>query len=315
MLSVPPAGFSRSTERHNVNLQILCDWIEGSLLFDGCVDSISYSDVIDLLIEEQIYNDQDFASEFIEIAWAEIRRRQSAVSQGSPFQIGTKRISRICSWEEVPEYSFCLLLSLGVWHNLQTDWQRKFGGGYSDQGELFEIMTKEALEKQFPDWKFNLTGWSRSNSKKLAQVVSEIVELLHEEPGNVEIWAEPDANEAGLDLLCYRPFVDQRVGIPIYLIQCATGANWRDKVKAPDIKVWTKVISFAATPQKGFAIPFSLPEDEFKRICNKVDGFMIDRYRILAASSASRGWLTTATKDRVIAWIEPRVAELPFLDH
>ncbi|MCZ7554575.1 MAG: hypothetical protein M5U05_18690 [Anaerolineales bacterium] len=312
MLSIP-TSFARSTEQHNVKLQALCDWIEGSLLFDALTQSISYSDIIDVLLEEQIYDDQDFASELVRSAWAEIRRRQRSPDQGSPFEIETNRIIRLRPWEEVPEYSFCLLLSLGVWLGLQRVWQEKFGGGYTEQGELFELLTKEALAKQFPDWKFSLTGWSRTSARKLAEVVSVIVDLLREEVGKLE-WAGSNANEAGLDLLCYRSFADERVGIPVYLIQCATGANWRSKVHTPDINLWKHIIDFAATPLKGFAIPFALSEEEFRQNCVLVNGFLIDRYRILAASSGSEEWVSPDLRSRLVEWMEPRAAELPYSD-
>ena len=34
MLALPDNGMARSIYKHNIRLDILCDWIEGSILFD-----------------------------------------------------------------------------------------------------------------------------------------------------------------------------------------------------------------------------------------------------------------------------------------
>ena len=49
MLSLPSQGLARSVTRHNVDRDVLIDWLEGSVLFlDG---EVSKSDVVDTLIK------------------------------------------------------------------------------------------------------------------------------------------------------------------------------------------------------------------------------------------------------------------------
>jgi len=63
MLAKPEDGIFRSINEHNSELEVFCDWIEGSILFTDKI--ISTSDLIDNLIELHIYEDQDFASQFM----------------------------------------------------------------------------------------------------------------------------------------------------------------------------------------------------------------------------------------------------------
>lgn len=56
MLRLPEAGISASKKTHNSDLQLFCDWVEGSLLFTGTA-RLSRSAIVDVLCEES--NDAD----------------------------------------------------------------------------------------------------------------------------------------------------------------------------------------------------------------------------------------------------------------
>ncbi|MGB8656486.1 MAG: hypothetical protein WCE90_01710 [Candidatus Zixiibacteriota bacterium] len=310
MFQLPTNGIARSINEHNSRLDVFSDWLEASVLFSD--SELSRTDVVDALIEHRIYDQQDFADQWVTNAWGEIERRQKCIGNGSPYDITPQRISRKSSWEDVSAYSFCLLLSLvNNYSGLNGQWQEKFRTGYIEQGELFELLTKESLEKQFPDWRMYHTGWSRSSPSKLIKIVDEIAAQLGETKGNLELWTSPDAHEAGLDLLFYRPFEDNRVGIPLYLLQCASGGNWTDKLHTPCLKTWTKVIQFAATPRKAFATPFALEDGVFCGYCNLVDGLFLDRYRLLSPSHEDKNWLSTQLNNRIKKWLRPRIKTFP----
>lgn len=307
MLRLPDKGISRSIARHNVRLDSLTDWLEGSLLFSET--EISVTDVIDLLIEELIYEDQDFAAEVVSDVWAEMQRRQQWISAHGPFQIQKRRITRVKHWQDVAGDSFCILLSLA---HRYSNWSTELGQGYVEQGELFEKLTKESLQQQFPGWTIYQTGWTRSNTTQLAEVVRHLTELLGETPGKIELWDEPRAKEKGLDLLCYRPFTDNRVAVPVYLIQCASGGRWEHKRKTPDLEIWRSVIQFTVMPKRGFAIPFALSDKDFEQSATIIDGLLVDRCRLLAAAQAEQEWLSYQLKDQLINWLEPRIVTLPY---
>lgn len=307
MLLLPDKGIRVSSSHHNVELDIFCDWIEGCVLFGEL--PLSTTDFIDVLLENNVYRDQDFAAQLLENAWAELHRRNRCIGETSFYDLQGKRITPLQSWKQAPAYSFCLLLSLV---KAYSAWSTQNGNtGYTEQGELFELLTKESLEIQLTGWHIQQMGWSRGNPKSLRETVDEILDLLGERVGDVETWASRTAKDYGLDLLCFKPFVDGRAGVPVYLLQCASRQNWQTKVLTPDLNMWTKIVVFAARPRKAFAIPFALLDEDFHRNCGSVDGLLLDRCRLLAAGDRGEDWLSAGLQERLVEWIEPRASTIP----
>lgn len=307
MLELPETGTARSTREHNSELDVVCDWIEGSVLF--VEESLSLPDIMETLLEKKLYDNQDFAAQFLESVWTELRFRQKLLGVGSPYKITTTRIECIRKWEENAAHAFCILLSLQAWY---PKWARQFGKNYNAQGALFELLTKESLQIQFGNWNFHLTGWSTTNTKKLINAVEDIANMLFEKLGDVDRWANPKANEIGLDVLYFKPFSDNRPSIPLYMLQCASGKDWEDKLKTPDLDLWEKVIDFGSKPQKAFSLPFALLEKKFLRKCILVKGVLLDRYRILAPYSLSPDWISPELNKEIVKWMLPRINKLPF---
>jgi hypothetical protein len=305
MIARPNKGVSRSVSIHNIDLETFCDWIEASVLFED--GELSKSDVIDVLLENNIYSDQDFAAEIIGSAWSELKRRHLCLASGSPLTFQGQRISARGSWRDDAGHSFCLFLAVKA---LYEGWIAAFGHDFTEQGELFELLTKESAEAQFEGWTLHLTGWSRSNPNDLQTVVATVAGIVGEPVGEVERWTTDSANEAGLDLLLARTFPDARVGGPVYLFQCASGADWRKKLHTPELKVWRRVVNFTAEPKRAFATPYAFTDGEFVRVCNLVDGMLMDRYRLLSACAHDPDWMSGNLKRRIIAWMEPRVEYL-----
>lgn len=315
MLALPTSGFSRPTGvppeiTHNIRLDILCDWIEGSVLFYD--EIVSKIDLVEILTENAIYDNPDMALNIVNEAWNELNRRLRCIKEGSPFTFIHQTLKSRYSWQENPAHTFCVLLSMPQCYR---DWSTAlFHGNYAEQGRLFELLTKTSIENQFSGWEVYQTGWSKTNKIKLSDAVDEIANRLGEIKGEIEFWENPSGNEAGLDLLCYRPFPDNRVGIPVYLMQCASGKNWIYKLHEPDLNVWTKIILFAATPRKAFAIPFALLDEEFKKRSNRVDGMLLDRYRLLTAVNHDRKWVPEHLATEIVDWITPRLQTLQRYD-
>ena len=306
MLALPTTGFSHSVNSHNVKLDVLCDWIEANVLFDET--DISDNDIVDFLVDEHIYDHSDMACIIVSSAWTELRRREAWLSGSSPFKIKRGRITRQSTWIESIGHTFCLLLSFNKWYR---DWAKQFGGNYTTQGLLFEKLTKESLDSQFIDWEIYLTGWSREKCTSLKDTVNDIASRLNESTGNIVRWTNEKAKDAGLDLLLYRPFQDGRVGVPVYLMQCASGNDWKTKVHTPNLRTWDHIIEFAAKPRKAFSLPFALLDEDFIKNSQLVDGMLIDRYRILAASKYKENWVSAQLKKELRQWCKPRIDLIP----
>ena len=268
-------------------------------------EDLSQTAVVDHLVEEQVFEQQDSASEFVLFAWSALKRRLSWLGSHRPIVFRDRLIVKQLDWQDVPAYSYCLVVSLGSRYD---DWHTTFGPNYIEQGRLFESITRAAMEARFPGWKFLQTGWSRDNTSKLVAVIDDLVSAIDERKGNPDDYLGQHARDAGVDLVWHLRFADARGGAPVYLAQCASGKNWVDKVSEPNIKEWTKIVDFAAPPSKAFSLPFSLSERELRRQSNRAGGLLIDRYRLLAQDGSEGGWIPSSLQLELIDWLTPRIS-------
>lgn len=307
MLAIPEKGMARSVTVHNVDLDVLCDWIEAIALFEF-EPEVAQGDIVDALCDANVYATQAKAWEIVADAWNELRRRVTWVGAEYPLLVLAASIRPVRPWRNAAGYSFCLALSLAKWF---PKWARQFGKDFTVQGDLFERFTRASIEASLAGWTVHSTGWSRTRANRLGVVVTRVAGHLGEQVGKVERWTRPSANEAGLDLVCFRPFPDNRVGIPVYLFQCASGGDWEGKFHTPNLRIWARVVDFTAEPKKAFATPFAFLDSDFVRTCNLVNGLLLDRYRLLCPGRAGDNWLPAGLADEIVAWLEPRVAQLP----
>ena len=268
-----------------------------------------------IFIIEQ-YKEQELAITIVVDALEELKRRLSWIAPGIPFSITDSQsvvdsqVRRINSWQDTPAHSFCILLSLAQcyakWRCSIPNWD------YNTQGEIFELITQESLEKQFSDWQVKRTGWSHTEPTGLRKMVDQIAGYLGESIGdNINEWIDSRDKDAGLDLLCYRPFPDNRTGFPVYLIQCTTAQKWQKKVGEPSVNFWRQLIKFVIPPQKAFAIPFALNDNNFRKRCAEIEGLFLDRYRLLGAARYSKQWESSLLREQIIEWATPKVDQLP----
>lgn len=311
MLRLPQGGIKPYRDGHHIELSIFCDWLEGSLLFADD-DRVSRSDIKDILIDEHLYSQQDKASELLDDVWREFDRRVSALGRTYPIQVENLRLQRAATWRQLPAYSFCLLLSYAERY---PKWRKAFGADFNEQGLLFERLTVTALEQELDGWKIHSTGWSRAQAAGLRTIVEDVRARLGEEAGKPEKFPKYEvAKDAGLDVVVFRPFNDNRIGFPLYLVQCASGGNWEGKRNEPNTNVWRTLIDFAVIPKKALAIPFALPDHEFWYSCRHMDGMLIDRMRLLSVGRRQRDWVSGDIRRQLIAWMLPRVKTLPRYD-
>jgi hypothetical protein len=309
MLEFPVKVTNTDHPEDRVVIPLLCDWLEASVLFQKG-QQLGDAELVDVLMDEEICDAQDDAWTIKDDAWIELRRRQRGMTRrGYPFSVPTSRLTRLATWSDVPAYSFCLVLSLAI---LYKKWAAAFGADYTEQGELFEQLTEESLKASLLTWQIYRTGWSGSNTKFLNDIVTNVAERVNEPIGNVTKWTKPKAKEAGLDILCYRPYHDDRGSLPAFLLQCSSGRDFESKLQSPDLKVWGKIVDFASNPRRAFATPRSFSDHDFLMYANSVDGLFLDRFRLLAASSHNPRWMSEPLKKRIVRWLRPRLKTLPW---
>jgi hypothetical protein len=312
MLDIPGRGFQRSVNAHNVGLQAMCDWIEACVLFSE--ERVSQRDIVDVLVEKQIYAEQDFAQQRVEDAWTTLRNRAKLLGDSPPYRFETLTLFRDGdTWKDNAPYAFLLTLSLAEHY---PAWASTFGVDFTDQGELFEKLLEHSLTALFPGWKVLRTGWSRSQTNTLTAIVKKIAEQLHETQGEVEKWTSDSAKEAGLDVLIWRPFEDAKGAYPAYLVQCASGRDWKKKLGTPNLLIWTRVVDWRSRglPRKALAMPFVLEPEEFTKYVNQVDGLLLDRLRIVAAAADNNQWVPKTLLGKLRQWGSKRANKLPKFD-
>lgn len=306
MLLIPDSGFIRSVNTVRMDIGVVSDWFEGSILFEQ--DELSKTDLLDSLLENELCGTPTIAQQIVEGVWNELNRRVRWMQNTSGIHIDGRWVIKKKNWEDVPAHTFCILLSLAPNYSW---WFNAFGRDYTEQGELFELITKASLQTQFDDnWIIIQTGWTRSNASRLPQVVSDIANHLYESPRELPSWINSQSKEIGLDLLCFRRFQDNRPGIPVYMLQCASGNDWTSKLHTPKLGRWRKIIDFYSHPMKGVAIPFCLNDDKFMASTLDIEGLLIERCRLLCAESVDQEWLSDDLKQRLIDWSTPRIEEL-----
>ena len=297
-----PSGFLQSVRERNIEDSLFLDWLEATSMFSE--QELSQTNVVDHLVQEQIFEDQDSASEFVLYAWIALERRLSWLGSNTPIVFEDRWMIRQLDWQDVPAHSFCLAVSLG---SRFYDWHTTFGHNYTEQGRLFESITRAAMENRFCGWTFLETGWSRDNTSKLSTVLDGLISAIDERTGNPDDYLNQNAKDAGVDLVWHLRFADARGGAPVYLAQCASGKNWVDKVNEPNIKEWMKIVDFATPPSKAFSLPFSLSERELRRQSNRAGGLLVDRYRLLAQEVPEDAWLPAPLRCELIDWLDPRI--------
>ncbi len=306
MLPLPEAGVRLSRTVHNSDLQLFCDWIEGCLLF-GNETRVSRTAIVDVLCEENIYDDQGFANAWLDEVWSELQRRKRLLDPGSPYDVTPRAIERKCVWKDVPAYSFCVLAPLmqrsKSWQTTQLP-----GNHYSSQGALFERISEESF--RIAGWNTLSTGWSARTASRLPSVVTAVAAKTGEpERPNWAANVQVNANEAGLDVIFFRSFTDGRCGFPVFLTQCASGADWDTKLHTPVLAVWEELVHFATPPQKAFTLPHSLAADELRRVTISVQGTVFDRYRLHCGRPLK--WCSPALRSDLHRFLAPIIRQLP----
>lgn len=291
------------------DLQLVSDWLEGQILF-GEEAGISLSEIVDIMLENQVSDDSDQCWFFVENALDRLRERHKAMETTSPIEFGDDNAT-LRPDRSHTALRFCTMLALGA---MFRQMRAVAFVPHPDRGYLFERLAEDALATLFPRWKTVRTGWAPSQPADMDLLVRTMAEHLGERPGDFTYWCSRHAKDEGLDLCCYYPFGDMHSGYPVYLIQCATGTNWRKKTAKPSLEGWQKFIQFTCCPRRAFIIPFSLTQRDFRIHCNDIGGPLLDRYRLLSFDTPEEEWLSPDLARDLESWLAPRIDSLLALE-
>lgn len=308
MLQIPEVKFGYSATQSNVDANAMCDWLEACTLFDD--KTVSKGDVVDILMENQICSDknQDLAHLIADEGWDEMERRKRWGGVPEYVMLTGTRIESAMNWQDDPIRSFLVLLSI---LRIYPDWA-KGHQAHGVQGDLFEKVVEAICPNLLPGWITYRAGWSPDNTKNIPAIVKALCERIYTAGAtDLDDWLITAGNDGGLDLVCYRQFLDEREAAPMFFIQCASGKNWRTKVDTPNPDLWQKLLNAAVRPSTGIAAPFVIDPKELKTAALVGQIVVFDRLRLLSAVQESAINLDDQFKAEILAWMQPRVDALP----
>lgn len=289
----------------------IADWAEGCVTF--AAKEVSQHDMIGRLHEHHLGTHsnspeaEEKASARVEEAWQELDRRSECLGLASPYRVRGLRVERTKDWNQTPAFAFCLLAALVPVYRSSF---RAFNS-YTEQGEIFERVTEEALRAL--GWEVHRVGWSKSEASSIEKKVAEVAAFLGvaSKEEAVQAWTAPKAKDAGLDLVCLYPFRDGWGGRPTIMTQCASGANWKDKLHTPEPETWKKLLDVETDLTRGLSMPFILPRDEFKHAGMRA-GFsvLLDRHRLAVPRVPPTEWVSGALQAQIASWMNERVKVL-----
>jgi len=247
------------------SLDRVADWIELTLVLneDG-TEFISKGSLSRLVEAQGRTPDEAYLSDIFQV----LNNRQNRYIERY-FEVKENSIQRALQGEPPVEYVFCLLLSL----------YGARGGGIKTK--LFERLACCAINKHMEQayvfgWPYDAVDEGNYNSRIEAatkNMANRIGERFVKPP-------EPYYKDAGIDVVAWKPFIDNRSGQLILLVQCAAGHNLWDKKQIP-AKRWNQYIHFSTDPNLGFAFPKALTAEDVWHNNSCDYGLLFDRIRIV----------------------------------
>lgn len=310
LLRLPSTWKVPAATSAGIEIEIACEWVEASILFSG--QSATTRGVVDFFHESGWFSAKGDADQFVNDVWAELRARRFQVGAGSPFEFSYQQMGLARkSWRETAGYAFCTIIS---YLSVHEEWAKSIRLDYNEQGDVFESVVVKALSAIMTGWTVYPTGWSRTRTNKLSQVVEDLAQRLNGTVGNLPRWNSQQAKEAGLDVVCYRQFRDGRGNYPAFFVQCASGRQLKGKLDEPNLNVWRDLLSLVPPKlaRKAFATPFTFAQRDFERHAIRNGGLLLTKTRLFSADRLETEWLDQTTRRRLTRYTRPIAARLPW---
>lgn len=257
----------------------VADWVEFYIF--AMNDSLSKSELLSF-IEDSSGSEPE--QTFIDDIWLELERRLVLYGIIKPYQLDAREVLPLIDWKVTPEYLTCIILSIdgNAVESVKT-------------GKLFERLSSKAVSKYFAGYSIIYGHPSKQTVKKIA---SDIFETFVKEPST-------NFNDRGVDIICWKPFNDDRKSQIAALIQCAAGFNWDTKLLDIPYKAWTQYIHWGSDPLKGFTAPIVINEKRYDDVVTDA-GIMFDRPRIYRNVQYNYTTDSNLVSD-LIDWCEPKI--------
>lgn len=287
----------------------LADFVEWLAWCNGSCSSRTANSAIDQLDDnfdiEGITDDSDKVGFDLEATFLEIQKREAACNGAYPFTLDeTGTVLHFSQDEANIRQKVYLYLLLGTRLNMQTEKVQAGIDGTHLLEELGAYLLKNYLGPERTKAMVFGTAASGGFSEKVNNLCNALREggcYHHHEPGRVY------ANDAGLDVVAWKPFADNRAGKLIVFAQCKTGTSWHNQIGElnPEafLLTWTRERVFHANPLRAFIVAEAVNPDRWEELTGKatkpIFGLFFDRCRIVDFTAEINGDL----EDRMTRWV------------
>jgi|ERR1700730_2187088 len=257
----------------------LADWLELYALIAGDGNS-SHGDLFTALKAASIIDPRRVEGEALPTAvFDELRHRARAADRGYPFEIEGSVLRAKNDWKEHESYIFCLCLSYFRWKGLKK-------GERLRPDRVFEALSTE-VAKEFVRGKARRFGWPREKSvfpNPFPKAVDELCQIaIREGFGFKAQQGVSTSGDGGLDVVAWRDHPDERPGKLIFFGACASGADWREKLRELSPRTFAEnymADSLVSPILSGFFVPHRIPEELWNRLTRDAGGMLFDRCRM-----------------------------------
>lgn len=199
----------------------------------------------------------------------ELQQRATLMGQSWPFDLDAANSVLSLKPNPTSQSLYTFMAALGLRVNVDSEGRQLFEECVT---ELSRVLTGRAAMR---------IGFPRKPpiAVSFKQAIEDYCDASHERAGLFNP-PEADDNDLGLDVATWSPFKDGRGGYLHFIGQCATGANYVDKLADLNVEIWRDHLSWAVAPVKFLAIPFVVPREYFRRT-SKEAGLVLDRPRLM----------------------------------
>jgi len=306
------------------------DWVEliGLLAEDG---TISQSEVADVLLTSGLYGaeprelfpgdegtaaEEDLSSDdpafmFVMRIWNHLALRQRLLGDVYPFDVRSDILVRTPNaWSDVPSFTQILLTAHTARYGDETVVERSNGVSFR---QLFEKAVQAAGLGLFggPASRFGVPrepGWPTGVNERVERFADELsLSILRRD-------LPETTGDRTLDVAVRVHVGGDPTGALVFLTQCATGRNWKDKRGEPTLEEWRDVLMWEGVIFRGVAVPWWLKDSaEYERYFRYFDrALVLDRRRLLAGRPDE--YLANDVRDMILEWCEAQIARLPTLE-
>lgn len=233
----------------------------------------------------------------ISVGFTTMSRRASQLGENYPFRV----LNGVAARPNAPSSAWTSLLLLS--HGSPA----RATAPLSAAAVHLEQITASALEGLFgPATEVARFGWPSDEGRppEFPDAIRWLAATMGAEVGSA--YRPPYRKDGGVDVVAWRPFLDNRSGFPVVLAQCTLEQDYVHKAADVDLRVWAGWLRLDVDPMTALAVPTVVPHGEaWNALAART--IILDRPRLVGLLD---GQMNPARMSQVQEWTQRAVSEL-----